>query len=179
VVALQTAFRRLAPHRTGSALAQPQSDLSATLFDRLGARAWALAIWIVKDEELASEILVAAFAHAGRDAAADDADLLCDVRSRAVDVAGRRGRATRHRVGPPASAGGPGARAQAAVAGLPEAQREIIELAVLAGLDAGTIAARLGRPRSEVLSLLADALRTLQPALRHGGDARLQAADPL
>ena len=134
-------------------------------FDRVGARAWSLARWIVDDDELAADVLVAAFGFP-RSGSGDDAALLCDVRRRAVAAASSRNAAPAdHRASPGVDP--PPTSVPGAVAALPEPQRAVIELAVFGQLDAAAIASGLDLPHGEVLSLIACAMRTLGPLLRH------------
>ena len=64
----------------------------ATVFDQLEARAWVLAVWIVRDVQLADEIVVAAFSGRRRHGPFGEAGLLCQVRRLALAVAPGRGR---------------------------------------------------------------------------------------
>ncbi|MEO9176551.1 MAG: hypothetical protein ABI317_13635 [Gaiellales bacterium] len=124
--------------------------------DRVGARAWAVAIWIVQDEQLASAILVAAFARAsdeGRSGPQHDASLVSDVRRKAIAA----------RPGPPERAASGTVRS--AITGLPEPQRGILELALLGRLTVPAIAATLELQPADVLSSIAGALLALRGPL--------------
>ena len=145
---------------------------AADRLEHLGARAWALALWIVDDEHLAERTVIAAFRDA-QDAVECgchyDASLLFDVRRRAiaavehdtVHVAGHetRGLATR------ATFEGNRNGVRRAVTSLPERQRAVLEFVLLGRLSATAIASRMKLSRAEVASHLAEAMRTLRPLL--------------
>ena len=145
----------------------------ATVFDRVGARAWRLAVRIVDDPRRADEIVVdtfTGFSDASGRIVVDDARLLCDVhrRSRAVAAESPANTSPRCR----RSDRGTGrhdsgiavATVRTAVIGLPEPQRTMIELAVFGGLSVTAIAAVIGVARSAVLMQLSDGMRTIKLA---------------
>ena len=150
----------------GRALRAHQEDESVSAaFDRVGARGWALATWILEDERLASQVLVAAFAKAWREAKSGcqyDASMLCDVRRRSLDAA----------VGlvtpptePEATVDTSPLSVRDAITGFPEPQRAIFELALFGRLKVSAIAEALELSSSEVTAWISGAMRTLQPLL--------------
>jgi len=150
-------------HRSRSSLAAVEA------FDRVGAQAWRVALWIVRDEQLAHDIVVEAFAHP-REATRripDDASLLYDVRRRAIEAATSR---------PTTSASDQTTelepeRMSSAVARLAEPQRAVVELAIIGELNATAIARATYVPRKTVIALLADALRRLATTQAQPGEA--------
>jgi hypothetical protein len=128
-------------------------ELVAVQFDRVGGRAWTLAVWMMEDQQLAADVVVETFTPlepTRRRAAGDDASLLCDLRRRAIATV-------------PARAGpGDGGTADA-ITSLPEEQRAVIELVLRGRLDVAAIAAATMTPRAEVITSLAAAARTLEP----------------
>jgi len=149
-------------HRSRSSLAAVEA------FDRVGAQAWRVALWIVRDEKLAHDIVVEAFAHP-REATRripDDASLLYDVRRRAIEAASRPPRSASDRT----TALEPD-RISSAVAHLEEPQRAVVELAIIGELNATAIARATYVPRKTVIALLADALRRLATTQAQPGEA--------
>lgn len=128
----------------------------ATVFDRVEARAWVLAVWIVRDVQLADDLVGSVFTD-GPDAGAsprDDDRLVCDVRRLAIDAA------------PPRRfAHVAGEAVREAILGLPDAQREAVELSLFGGLSIDALAAVTRRPRAVVIELLVEAMRVLRPLL--------------
>ncbi len=158
-----------APGARGRARPATATRRTPTVFDQVEARAWVLAVWIVRDVQVADEIVVAAFGRRAEEGAAgrDDADVLCDVRRRALTIA------------PPSRppAASPAEVVRAAILDLPEGQREAVELALFGGLSIDALAAVTTSPRAVVVDRLVDAMRVLRPVLgrRALGAAELSA----
>ena len=157
------------------------------LYDRLGRRAFALALRIVRDTALAEDVVQEAFLDAWRGAARFELErgavsswLLTLVHRRAVDLVRRR----EARPGPlPADAlelpepVAPGDVAERvaereqeavlrrALASLPPAQRQVLELAYLHGYSQSEVADLLGEPLGTVKSRTHAALAKLRESL--------------
>lgn len=127
-----------------------------TVFDRVEARAWVLAVWIVRDVQLADELVVSVFtdAHDAGGSPRDDDRLVCDVRRLAIGAAP-----------PPRSAHVAGEAVRETILSLPDAQREAVELSLFGGLSIDGLAAVTRTPRAVVIDLLVDAMRELRPLL--------------
>ena len=133
------------------------------MFDQVEARAWVLAVWIVRDVQAADELVVSVFA---ADATArrrgTTTGSLCDVRRLAIAAAPapRRLRCA-------------GEAVRETILSLPDAQREAVELSLFGGLSIDGLAAVTRTPRPVVIDLLVDAMRMLRPVLgrraRDGG----------
>jgi ABC-type transporter Mla MlaB component len=127
-----------------------------TVFDRLEARAWVLAVWIVRDVQVADEIVVAAYSQT--DAATGpfgEAGLLCHVRRLALAVAPE----------PRPAIDSPAETVRAAILDLPDGQREAVELSLFGGLSIDALAAVTASARAVVVDRLVDAMRVLRPVL--------------
>ena len=144
------------------------SDAGA-IFDRVGARAWALAVWLVADERLAEEILVAAFTDPllARRLRQGGAGLLLNVRERALAATSNAASilassSVEHADGAETTREG---AVEAAIKDLPEPQRGFVELALFGKLSVEELAAVSGTPRSVVTASLEAAMRILRPVL--------------
>jgi hypothetical protein len=126
-----------------------------TVFDRLEARAWVLAVWIVRDVQLADEIVVAASADPAVAGERKDDNLIREVRRRAIAAA----------PAPRADEGVPSEAVRVAIHGLPAAQREAVELLLFGGLSVEALADVTATPRAVVIDLLVDAMGVLRPML--------------
>jgi hypothetical protein len=150
-----------AGQRTAAMSAPPHPRRAATngavptVFDRAEARAWVLAVWIVRDVQLADELVVSVF---GADAAGasprDEDRLVCDVRRLAIDAAAT-----------PSPAHVAGEAVREMILSLPGAQREAVELALFGGVSIDGLGDVMGMPRAVVIDLLVDAMRELRPLL--------------
>jgi RNA polymerase sigma-70 factor (ECF subfamily) len=159
------------------------------LYDRLGRSAYALALRIVRDGSHAEDVVQEAFLDLWRGAARFDPErsrpasyLLTFVHRRAVDLVRReqarpqRGggvediaeRPGRDDVAGSLVAREQGATVRAALAGLPDAQRQVLELAYFSGLSQSEIAERLGEPLGTVKSRTHGALSRLRELLGEG-----------
>ena len=161
----------------------------AELYDRFGRAAYALALRIVRDARHAEDVVQEAFLDLWRSAARFDPErsrpasyLLTFVHRRAVDLVRReqarpqRGggvediaeRPGRDDVAGSLVAREQGATVRAALAGLPDAQRQVLELAYFSGLSQSEIAERLGEPLGTVKSRTHVALSRLRELLGEG-----------
>jgi RNA polymerase sigma-70 factor (ECF subfamily) len=159
------------------------------LYDLFGRAAYALALRIVRDASHAEDVVQEAFLDLWRGAGRFDPErsrpasyLLTFVHRRAVDLV-RREQARPQRGGgvediaerPGADdvagslvASEQGATVRAALAGLPDAQRQVLELAYFSGLSQSEIAERLGEPLGTVKSRTHVALSRLRELLGEG-----------
>lgn len=127
-----------------------------TLFDQIEARAWVLAVWIVRDVQVADEIVVAAWSRPDTGSEpTSEAGLLCHVRRLALAVAPARR---------PMS-DSPSETVRTAILDLPEGQREAVELSLFGGLSIDALAAVTAAPRGVVVDRLVGAMRVLRPVL--------------
>jgi len=152
-------------------VADGELDALSELYDRYRTMAYSIALRVTGDATLAEDVLQEAFLgawrHAGRYAAAKGSVktwLLAIVHHRAIDAVRRRRPSSalpeREDAPPPAltipdlwgevSAHLDAATVRAALAELPDAQREAIELAYFGGLTQQEIAARTGAPLGTV-----------------------------
>jgi RNA polymerase sigma-70 factor, ECF subfamily len=161
----------------------------AELYDRFGRASYALALRIVRDASQAEDVVQEAFLDLWRNAARFDPSrsrpasyLLTFVHRRAVDLV-RREQARPQRGGGVEDiaerAGGEdvagslvvreqGATVRAALADLPDPQRQVLELAYFSGLSQSEIAERLGEPLGTVKSRTHVALSRLRELLGEG-----------
>jgi RNA polymerase sigma-70 factor (ECF subfamily) len=162
------------------------------LYDRYGRTAYGLALRVLRDPALAEDAVQDAFVTLWRSArrfvperARASTWLLTLVHRRAVDIVRRE---ERRRTEPiesapePASETGAEAdallgferdRVQAALARLPDRQREALELAYFGGFTQAELADRLGEPLGTIKSRMFTGLRTLAGLL---GDAEREDA---
>jgi RNA polymerase sigma factor (sigma-70 family) len=165
-------------------VARGEEDALAALYDRFGRTAYGLALRVVRDAELAEDVVQEAFLSLWRTAgrfvperARAGTWLLTLVHRRAVDLVRRE---ERRRADPIESA--PDAadaaaeeapwlrlereRVRAALASLPDAQREAIELAYYGGFTQAELADRLGQPLGTIKSRMFAGLARLGELLR-------------
>jgi hypothetical protein len=169
----------------GSQLLQPATTdgrgarMVRSVFDDVEARAWVLSVWIVRDVQLADEIVLAVSELPPPPTGSrtgDAARLLCEVHRRSVAAAEVLG-----------TAAAPRRRLRATMrprdhfdstsvregmAALPAQQRSVLELALMGGLDVEAIACGLAMSHAHVVDLLTAAMRTLQPVLRRREEDR-------
>jgi RNA polymerase sigma-70 factor (ECF subfamily) len=164
-------------------MARSEESALAELYDRFGRVAWGLALRILRDEALAEDAVQDAFLTAWRTAhrfvperASARTWLLTLVHRRAVDVVRRQ---ERRRAEPLEHAPEPAARAaddaailrlerervQAALAQLPDREREAIELAYYGGFTQSELAERLGQPLGTIKSRMFSGLARLRELL--------------
>ena len=156
--------------RRGSHGAAPHNDPAppgARAFERLGDRAWTLALWLTGHEGASGDAVAAAFAmcaSAPHHAWEDDGEILREVRLQALA-----------RIDAPRRTDDEGGRMAALVAAMRPLQREVIELAVIGRIVPASIARLLGMPPQDVLELLATGLRELAGSgVAVGGGVRAQ-----
>ena len=116
-----------------------------TVFDRAEARAWVLAVWIVRDVQLADELVVSVFSERAR------RRRIAEATTTGACATSGGWRSTRHPLlAPPLARERPCAEM---ILSLPDAQREAVELALFGGLSIDglvdvTCDAAAGRDRS-------------------------------
>ena len=169
------------------AVARADESALAELYDRFGRLAYGLALRILRDEALAEDAVQEAFLHVWRAAGSYRAErakastwLLTFVHRRAVDLVRRE---ERRRPDPAASQSEPAEPGadevavlrsrrqivQQALRGLPEEQRETIELAYYGGLTQSELAERLGQPLGTIKSRMFTGLSRLRVLLAEAG----------
>ena len=165
-------------------MARSEESALAELYDRFGRIAWGLALRILRDEALAEDAVQDAFLSAWRTAhkfvperASARTWLLTLVHRRAVDVVRRQERRRAEQLGehvpePSAAAADDAAilrlereRVQAALAQLPDREREAIELAYYGGFTQSELAERLGQPLGTIKSRMFSGLARLRELL--------------
>ena len=170
-----------------AAIARGDERALAELYDRLGRVAYGLALRVLRDPALAQDAVQDAFLAAWRTAAAFDPErgraqtwLLTLVHRRAVDVVRREDRRRTQPLedAPVASSESTAEQAsvreqrravQAALAQLPDDQREALELSYYGGLTQAELAARLGIPLGTVKSRVFAGLARLRDLLGETG----------
>ena len=164
-------------------MARSEESALAELYDRFGRVAWGLAVRILRDEALAEDAVQDAFLTAWRTAhrfvperAPARTWLLTLVHRRAVDLVRRQ---ERRRAEPlehaPEAATRPAddeaflqlerERVQAALARLPDREREALELAYYGGFTQSELAERLGQPLGTIKSRMFTGLSRLRELL--------------
>jgi RNA polymerase sigma-70 factor (ECF subfamily) len=172
-----------------SALAAGDERALAELYERYGALAYRLAHRILRDANLAEDAVQEAFLCVWRGASTFDAArgsastwLLTLVHRRAVDLVRHSERRRAEALDEPAAGEAGSAeedvwlrferrRVQAALADLPDSQRELLELAYYGGLTQSQIAERLGEPLGTVKSRMFAGLARLRELLAEAPDA--------
>jgi RNA polymerase sigma factor (sigma-70 family) len=165
-------------------VARGEQDALAALYDRFGRTAYGLALRVVRDPALAEDVVQEAFLSLWRTAGRFVPErsragtwLLTLVHRRAVDLVRReeRRRAEPIEVAPEAvdtaAQEAPWLqlereRVRAALARLPDAQREAIELAYYGGFTQAELADRLGQPLGTIKSRMFAGLARLGELLR-------------
>ena len=164
--------------------ARSQQGALAELYDRYGRPAYGLALRILRDEALAEDAVQEAFLALWRTAARFVPDrgkastwILTLVHRRAVDLVRREQRRRTEALpdAEPAAAAGAAddelwlrlerERVQAALAKLPDQQREAIELAYYGGFTQSELAERLGEPLGTIKSRMFTGLARLRELL--------------
>jgi RNA polymerase sigma-70 factor (ECF subfamily) len=160
----------------------------AELYDRVGGAAYGVAFRILRDEALAEDAVQEAFLGLWRSAgsfvperAKASTWILTLVHRRAVDLVRREQRRRAEPLeGAPEPAGGSAEeaawlrlereRVQAALAELPDQQREAIELAYYGGYTQSELAERLGQPLGTIKSRMFTGLARLRELLDEGAE---------
>jgi RNA polymerase sigma factor (sigma-70 family) len=165
-------------------VARGEEDALAALYDRFGRTAYGLALRVVRDAELAEDVVQEAFLSLWRTAgrfvperARAGTWLLTLVHRRAVDLVRREERRRAEPIESAPEAADAAAeeapwlrlereRVRAALASLPDAQREAIELAYYGGFTQAELADRLGQPLGTIKSRMFAGLARLGELLR-------------
>lgn len=165
-------------------VARGEDDALAALYDRFGRTAYGLALRVVRDATLAEDVVQEAFLSLWRSAGRFVPErsragtwLLTLVHRRAVDLVRREERRRSEPIeSAPEAADDDAAeapwlrlereRVQAALARLPDAQREAIELAYYGGFTQAELADRLGQPLGTIKSRMFAGLARLGELLR-------------
>jgi RNA polymerase sigma-70 factor, ECF subfamily len=165
-------------------VARGEEDALAALYDRFGPTAYGLALRVVRDAELAEDVVQEAFLSLWRTAgrfvperARAGTWLLTLVHRRAVDLVRREERRRAEPIETAPEAADAAAeeapwlqlereRVRAALASLPDAQREAIELAYYGGFTQAELADRLGQPLGTIKSRMFVGLARLGELLR-------------
>jgi RNA polymerase sigma factor (sigma-70 family) len=165
-------------------VARGEDDALAALYDRFGRTAYGLALRVVRDTALAEDVVQEAFLSLWRSAGRFVPErsragtwLLTLVHRRAVDLVRREERRRSEPIeSAPEAADAAAAeaawlrlereRVQAALARLPDAQRETIELAYYGGFTQAELADRLGQPLGTIKSRMFAGLARLGELLR-------------
>lgn len=168
-------------------VARGEEDALAALYDRFGRTAYGLALRVVRDAELAEDVVQEAFLSLWRTAgrfvperARAGTWLLTLVHRRAVDLVRREERRRAEPIESAPEAADAAAeeapwlrlereRVQAALASLPDAQREAIELAYYGGYTQSELAERLGQPLGTIKSRMFAGLTRLRALLAEAG----------
>jgi RNA polymerase sigma-70 factor, ECF subfamily len=165
-------------------VARGEEDALAALYDRFGRTAYGLALRVVRDAELAEDVVQEAFLSLWRTAgrfvperARAGTWLLTLVHRRAVDLVRREERRRAEPIESAPEAADAAAeeapwlrlereRVRTALASLPDAQREAIELAYYGGFTQAELADRLGQPLGTIKSRMFAGLARLGELLR-------------
>jgi RNA polymerase sigma factor (sigma-70 family) len=167
-------------------VARSDESALAELYDRVGGTAYGLAYRVLRDEALAEDAVQEAFLGLWRGAgsflperAKASTWILTLVHRRAVDLVRREQRRRAEPIeGAPEPAVGSAEeaawlrldreRVQAALAQLPDQQREAIELAYYGGYTQSELAERLGQPLGTIKSRMFSGLTRLRELLDEG-----------
>ena len=169
-------------------MARSDESALAELYDRVGAMAYGLAYRVLRDEALAEDAVQEAFLGLWRSAGSFIPEranastwILTLVHRRAVDLVRReQRRRTEPLEGAPEPVTGSAEeavwlrldreRVQAALAQLPDQQREAIELAYYGGYSQSEVAERLGQPLGTIKSRMFAGLMRLRELLEEGSE---------
>jgi RNA polymerase sigma-70 factor (ECF subfamily) len=185
------AYRGLRDGQLVELVAQKDAGALEALYDRYGRAAYSLARRILTEETLAQDVVQEVFLSLWRDARRFDAGrgtvaayLLSMTHHRAVDVVRREENLRRWRssdeglelepdpkarVEDEVEASERRAEVRAALAGLPDAQREALALAYFGGYTQREVAALVGVPLGTVKTRMAAGMRKLKEALQDAG----------
>ena len=177
--------RHLSDEALVALVARGDDSALADLYDRVGRIAYGLAFRILRDDRLAEDAVQEGFLAAWRSAAGFSPErakastwILTLVHRRAVDLVRREDRRRADPLDAGAEAAEPTAsaedaawlrfereRVQEALARLPDAQREAIELAYYGGFTQSELAERLGEPLGTIKSRMFAGLARLRELL--------------
>ncbi len=185
--AMRTQHAHLSDEALVALVARGDESALGELYDRVGRVAYGLALRVLRDDRLAEDAVQEGFLAAWRSAAAYRAErakattwLLTLVHRRAVDLVRREERRRAEPLPDDVSAQpAPAAesteeavwlryereRVQAALAALPDAQREALELAYYGGYSQSELAERLGVPLGTIKSRMFSGLARLRELL--------------
>jgi RNA polymerase sigma-70 factor (ECF subfamily) len=185
------AYRTLQDSQLVALVAEKDADALEVLYDRYGKVSYSLARRIVADETLAQDVVQEVFLSIWRDAGRFDAArgtvstyLLAMTHHRAVDVVRREENLRRRRTTDEALEFEPDPKpgvednveaaerrdqVRAALAELPEAQREALALAYFGGYTQREVASLVGVPLGTVKTRMAAGMRKLKDALHEPG----------
>jgi RNA polymerase sigma-70 factor (ECF subfamily) len=179
----------LSDHALLALIARGDRDAFARLYDRYGQAAYSLALRVVRDRELAADVVQDAFLAVWNQASTFDANrgqpsswILTVTHHRAVDVVRRENRRRADSIDEARDGADPaapvdeqawigvvGEQVRAALRTLPDQQREVIELAYFAGYSQSELAERLALPIGTVKSRTFAAMKQLREALAAAG----------
>jgi RNA polymerase sigma factor (sigma-70 family) len=179
----------LSDHGLLALVARGDSEAFARLYDMYSEAAYSLAVRIVRDRDLAADVVQDAFETVWRNAFRFDPSrgqpstwILTMTHHRAVDIVRREQRRRGESLDAAAEAPDPAppvaeqawlgvARSQiaAALSRLPDPHREVIELAYFAGYTQSELAERLSLPLGTVKSRTFAAMAALREALQRAG----------
>jgi RNA polymerase sigma factor (sigma-70 family) len=180
---VHTELTHLSDEALTALVARQDEEAFAELYDRLGRQAYGLALRILRDDSLAEDAVQEAFLVVWRTAARFVPErakastwVLTLVHRRAVDIVRRQERRRAEPLESAPHAGGDAAdeqawlrlrreRVQAALARLPDQQREAIELAYYGGFTQAELADRLGQPLGTIKSRMFTGLSRLRELL--------------
>jgi RNA polymerase sigma factor (sigma-70 family) len=179
----------LSDHGLLALVARGDREAYAMLYDRYAEPAFALAVRIVRDRELAADVVQDAFLAVWRRASTFDARrgqpstwILTLTHHKAVDLVRREHRRRTEPIDSRAEGADPGPaveerawsgmtreRVRDALARLPDPHREVLELAYFAGYSQSELAERLALPLGTVKSRTFAAMTALRTALIDAG----------
>lgn len=180
---VRTDLTHLSDEALTALVARQDDEAFAELYDRLGRTAYGLALRVLRDESLAEDAVQEAFLVVWRTAARFVPErakastwVLTLVHRRAVDLVRRQERRRAEPLDSAPHLGGEAAdeqawlrlrreRVQAALARLPDPQREAIELAYYGGFTQAELADRLGEPLGTIKSRMFAGLSRLRELL--------------
>ena len=190
------AYRGLRDGELVELVAQKDAGALEALYERYGRAAYSLARRILTEETLAQDVVQEVFLSLWRDAHRFDAGrgtvatyLLSMTHHRAVDVVRREENLRRWRTSDEGLELEPDPKARvedevetserraevrAALAGLPDAQREALALAYFGGYTQREVAALVGVPLGTVKTRMAAGMRRMKAALRDAGHQEQQ-----
>jgi RNA polymerase sigma factor (sigma-70 family) len=181
------AYRTLQDSQLVALVAEKDAGALEALYDRYGKVSYSLARRIVADETLAQDVVQEVFLSIWRDAGRFDAArgtvstyLLAMTHHRAVDVVRREENLRRRRTTdealefepdpkPGVEAAERRDQVRAALADLPQAQREALALAYFGGYTQREVASLVGVPLGTVKTRMAAGMRKLKDALHEPG----------